>query len=306
MTASDLQNLIARQLVGPHTTKVELKNPAVVATTRSKVGEFASICKVGMDQCGPVSNDVYQRIGDHCLSSGHFSPSRHIFWEFTVTGMSTVASHQLVRHHVGVAINQLSGVFTETSFETNPLVLPGKIKEILSKTENSSIANNLSYALMLIEESMKDLKAIDPTLTNSDLRYLMPRACSTAMNIAVTPEALIHICNERLCSKAQWEIRGIVRSMANAVIAVDPWWKQWLQPKCVRFNGCNEKLGCGLFNSIQTKKFGEVNVEPLDIRIKGIRCKGCSAILLTKDDDPSPLNSDGMCRKCARENETKE
>ena len=278
---------------------VTLNNPLDVQFTLVNTGQFASICKIEPGSPDSKTSSVYEAIGRHCVSSGHFSPSRNIYWYFTIKLMSRIASHQVVRHKAGVVINQLSGVFTTTSFEGNPIILNPVMRTALEKHEE--IANTIANALAMLEEGLKDLKAAEPSLKNSELRYLMPNACATAMNIAVTPEALIHLCHERLCSKAQPEIRHIVRQMAEAVIAVDSWWKDYLVPKCVYLNGCNEKLGCGYYNALQTKKFGDIDVKPLEIRIKGVKCKHCNTVLLTKDDDPSPLSADGLCRKCKRE-----
>lgn len=285
---------------------VQLNNPEVVRDTLITGGKFASICKANPNECGELENKVYAGIGKHCISSGHFSPFRGINWHFTIINMSTVASHQLVRHHAGVAINQLSGVFTKTSFESNPLVLTKTLRTALSKECNKSILDDIALGLAKIENGLTNLEKAEPHLTNSDLRYLMPRACGTAMNIAVSPEALIHICHERLCTKAQPEIRHIVRQMANEIIKIDPFWKDLLVPKCEYLHGCNEKLGCGYYVQKEATKYGSVSVEPLSVRIRGEVCKNCGTVLLYKNDDPSPFSNRGLCRKCEREMERKE
>ena len=296
MSFTSINELFA-QLVDNKDPVVVLNNPEAVKYALVNIGKFARICKdpSGTDE---LKDSQYEGIGKHCISSGHFSPSRHIMWHFTVYNMSRVASHQLVRHHVGVAVNQQSGVFTEITFKNNPLILPAKMRQAIK--DNPDIGHQLAEGLALIESGMQELKEKEPSFNNSDMRYLMPVACSTAMNIALTPEALVHICHERMCTKAQLEIRSIVNQMAKLVRDIDPWWGQYLVPKCIHMNGCNEKLGCGYYNKAQVTKFGEVNVEPLEVRIKGVRCKECGTILLHKDDDPSPLNN-GLCRKCVRE-----
>ena len=290
-------NELYEQLVSMKWPVVILNNPEEVEHSLISIGRFARICKdpSAMDE---LTDKQYENIGKHCISSGHFSPSRHLMWCFTVLDMSRVASHQMVRHHVGTAINQQSGVFTEITFKTNPLILPPRVRTAL--INDPEVAHEIAEGLALVESGIQRLKENNPNLNNSDLRYLMPSACSTAMNIALSPEALVHICHERMCSKAQVEIRHIVHQMAKLVEQVAPWWGDYLVPKCVHMNGCNEKLGCGYYNKIQATKFGEVNVEPLEVRIKGVTCKKCGTVLLHKDDDPSPL-TDGLCRKCARE-----
>jgi thymidylate synthase (FAD) len=62
-----------------------------------------------------------------------------------------------------------------------------------------------------------------------DARYILPNACATSLYLSCNLRELIHICNERLCSKAQWEIRELVQEMVKLV---DPELKFMLVPKC--------------------------------------------------------------------------
>ena len=64
---------------------------------------------------------------------------------------------------------------------------------------------------------------------NEDARYILPNACVTSMYISCNLRELIHIANERLCTRAQWEIRELVKQM---VALVDPELQFMLVPKC--------------------------------------------------------------------------
>ena len=64
---------------------------------------------------------------------------------------------------------------------------------------------------------------------NEDARYLLPNACETSLYLSCNLRELIHIANERLCTRAQWEIRNLVKQM---VALVDPALKFMLVPKC--------------------------------------------------------------------------
>ena len=45
----------------------------------------------------------------------------------------------------------------------------------------------------------------------------------------------IHLCNERLCARAQWEIRELVRKMVDEVnVATNNAFTDMLKPKCER------------------------------------------------------------------------
>ena len=64
---------------------------------------------------------------------------------------------------------------------------------------------------------------------NEDARFILPNACETSLYISCNLRELIHISNERLCNKAQWEIRNLVKEM---VALVEPELQFMLAPKC--------------------------------------------------------------------------
>jgi thymidylate synthase (FAD) len=64
---------------------------------------------------------------------------------------------------------------------------------------------------------------------NEDARMVLPNACATSLYLSCNLRELIHIANERLCTRAQWEIRDLVKQM---VALVDPALQFMLVPKC--------------------------------------------------------------------------
>jgi thymidylate synthase (FAD) len=219
--------------------KVTLLNPEAVKTAFRDIGRFASICK-STDVEAELPDKKAQIIGFSCVKAGHFSASRGIMWLFKIENMSRVASHQLVRHHVGVAINQASGVFAGA---TEDIVVPDSV--LVHMSNHKELTDDIEKLNVLADKIYKRLT--DLGTSKSDARYFMPLARVTHMNIGLTPEALMHIANERLCTKAQWEIRSIVQQMCELVKAEDPEWGYFLKPKCYRLHGCNEAVSCGLW-----------------------------------------------------------
>ena len=64
---------------------------------------------------------------------------------------------------------------------------------------------------------------------NEDARYILPNACETSLYLSCNLRELIHMANERLCKRAQWEIRDLVKQMVSLV---DPALHFMLVPKC--------------------------------------------------------------------------
>ena len=56
---------------------------------------------------------------------------------------------------------------------------------------------------------------------------------------------LIHIANIRLCSRAQYEIRDVVKKMCDELTKEEPWLKKYLVPKCEALGYCDEDKSCG-------------------------------------------------------------
>jgi thymidylate synthase (FAD) len=64
---------------------------------------------------------------------------------------------------------------------------------------------------------------------NEDARYILPNACTTSLYMSCNLRELIHLANERLCTRAQWEIQELVRKMCDLV---DEQLQFMLVPKC--------------------------------------------------------------------------
>jgi thymidylate synthase (FAD) len=269
--------------------KVTLLNDLLVKFSLEKIGEFASICK---NQDMP-SKEQLVKIGKSCMRQGHFSTCRGIMWHFQISGISRVCSHQLVRHHVGIAVNQSSNVFQDAN--TSSIILPVSVTRAC---EEHGLTDEVTEALNSISVLYHKLRECE--VSSSDARYILPQGLETSMNIALTPEALIHLAHERLCSKAQWEIRGVVQRMCQEVIQVDSFWKELLTPKCIYLHGCPERLGCGYYNAYANNTRVST-AEHIERRMNIETCDNCGRQLAYKDDDPNPMIQDGIhmyCKEC--------
>lgn len=197
-------------------------------------GEFACTCY-------NTDKKYAERVGKSCFESGHYSGSRAFSFIFEVKGISRRCSHQLVRHSVGVTINQKSQRYCDESYFD--YVVPPKIR-------------NRPVVRKKYDEFMKTINTMYRTLNGmlyeiegiqEDTRYILPNACTTELTIGFTLEALIHFCEERLCSASQWEIRELAENMKREIIDVLPELESKLNSKCINLGYCpeSEKRCCG-------------------------------------------------------------
>lgn len=173
-----------------------------------------------------------------CYRSGHHSVLEHVSFTYRISGVSRSLLAQFTRHRVGDAFSVRSQRYcSEDGFG---YVTPPSIQ----KNEK---------ALKLYDQLMDNIASVYTLLASSDIpqedaRFVLPNACETVITFTANLRELIHICNERLCSRAQWEIRAMVQAMVNETVKVFPQCKDMLVPKCEKnkdFPYCPERQCCG-------------------------------------------------------------
>lgn len=179
------------------------------------------------------------RIMRHCYRSGHHSVLEFADFSFKISGVSRALTHQLVRHRIASYAQRSQRYCTEDGFE---FVTPKSV----AKDEESLVLYNRT--METIRAAYEDL--ISRGVAPEDARMLLPNACCTQICVKMNLRALIHFCNERLCTCAQWEIREMARLMVKEVVAVEPRLAEFLVPKCeanAPYCFCTEtkKRSCG-------------------------------------------------------------
>ena len=157
------------------------------------------------------------KLVEHLYKNGHHSVFEHIYFTFKIEGISRACSHQLVRHRMCSFTQRSQRYCNEDGFE---VVTPPSINESVAYDDYNS-------TMLDIRQGYADISAL--TIPNEDARYILPNACCTDLYLSCNLRELIHISNERLCSRAQWEIRELVK---KTVELVDPKLKFMLVPKC--------------------------------------------------------------------------
>lgn len=169
-----------------------------------------------------------------CMKSGHLSVAEHSDITFKVT-CSRACSHQLVRHRTNKYTQKSQRYCKEDEFE---YYIPDSI-----------VANKCVHvyteAMYLIQGYYDIL--IENGVPAEDARYVLPNACETVLYITMDFRNFFHFLNERLCTRAQKEIRDIAKEMAKLAVEACPIIKPYCVPKCESFSiaYCPEHKGCG-------------------------------------------------------------
>ena len=170
------------------------------------IAKIASIC-YDSDPKNPMA------LVKHLYAGGHHSVFEHIYFTFKIEGISRACSHQLVRHRHCSFTQRSQRYCSEDGFE---YIIPDTIPEV-----------DMEYCMTRTKGWYHELQA--GGTPNEDARYVLPNACATSLYLSCNLRELIHMANERLCVRAQWEIRELVRQMCKLV---DPQLQFMLVPKC--------------------------------------------------------------------------
>lgn len=215
---------------------VKLVNPEAVDAYLASVGKFAAICYAeDRNKIQHMTENLQRKIGLTCIRSGHMSGARHQPFIFEISEISRTCSHQLVRHSQGVNINQRSQRYVD---ELAPAYFIPK-----SIAEHEHARHVYIAAMDFAWESMQLLKSFG--IPGDDRREVLPNATLTDLNIALSFQALMHLCNERLCTRASYQIRSIAEQARDLVIERELVLGEFLVPKCDYLGYCNEVNSCG-------------------------------------------------------------
>ena len=186
------------------------------------ISEIASIC-YDSNPKNPL------KLVTHLYKSGHLSVFEHIHFTFKIEGISRACSHQLVRHRHCSFTQRSQRYCSEDGFSA---VLPRSIEELGGKWDYGLVLNHIAEFYELSQKV---------GVPNEDARYILPNACETELYLSCNLRELIHMSNERLCLRAQWEIRELMKQMVSLV---DPALHFMLVPKCKSGRiVCHEKCG---------------------------------------------------------------
>jgi thymidylate synthase (FAD) len=182
-----------------------------------------------------IGHDRIREFVSERLKTGHASPLEQVVFWFAIAGVSRSLSHQFVRHRIGISFEQQSQRYVKFKEERLAYVLPESWARAKLDDE---------FAALLKKTSELYGRALDAGIPAEDARFILPNAAPTNFHVMVNFAEMLHICDLRLCVRAQWEIRRMVALMRAEIKRVLPEIARFLQPKCGenRMGYCDESL----------------------------------------------------------------
>lgn len=194
------------------------------------------------------------------LKSGHQSIAEHVNFTFAISEISRACANQLERHrHCSYSQQSLRYVEIKEDFDeilemVNHKDYTIKLYALCEKyfinpyNKDKELDLYNEFAEYAIDTLSSYLGLIKSGAKPEDARGVLGLNFKTNLVMTCNLRELIHICNERLCLRAQNEIREMTQKMVNEVLFDNDlkFLKEFLVPKC---KNCTEQ-----FDSCKTNK----------------------------------------------------
>lgn len=203
----------------------------------SLMGERAGVCW-GSDLSDCEKN--YKR-GISCIESGHHRVMEYVNVEFVLDGYSARVIREWYTHIAG-GPTRLQASTRYIDYSDFTYVIP------------PSVENN-PEAKALYEKIMYDISAAGETLEKSmgipreDAAMIFPLGMSTKVVDKRNLRSLVEMSHQRLCTRAYWEYRQLMKDIMEALSEYSDEWKylvdKYFVPKCAVSGFCTEAKCCG-------------------------------------------------------------
>jgi len=182
---------------------------------------------------GRITREQMEEFIERRLQTGHASPLEQVWFEFGISGVSRSFSHQFVRHRIGISFEQQSQRYVKFKDARFPYSVPESV-------QRAGLGDKMELALTDIGRLYQEM--LDAGVPAEDARFVLPNATSTNFKVVVNFQEMLHICDLRLCTRAQWEFRKVASLMRAEINRRFPAFGRYLQPKCGerRWGYCDE------------------------------------------------------------------
>jgi len=196
--------------------------------------------------CEELKEEDIERIVRTVIIKNHMSVLEHVIFTFSISGVSRVLTHQLVRHRIA-SYSQLSQQRTDSSgleFTTPPEI-----------ERNSELASEYKKTLRSCQELYKRL--VRSGISRGSARYVLPSSFNTKIMTTMNARSLFNLFAQRECQVEEWEFRQVARLMHDELMKVTPMIFKYAGPPCQTHGMCpEEKKGfeCGGYLGVELIK----------------------------------------------------
>jgi len=207
------------------------KNPITL------MGQRAGVCW-GADITDDAKN--YAR-GLDCLKSGHGRVMEYVNVEMIIDGYSARVIREWYTH-LGGAPTRLQASTRYINYKDFSYVMPPKIAgNEEAKKKYTEVMDSIAEACSWLETECG--------MPREDAAMLLPLGMTTKIVDKRNIRNLIDMSHQRLCTRAYWEYRNLMKDIMEALSNYSEEWKylvdNYFKPKCEVVGYCTEKKCCG-------------------------------------------------------------
>ncbi len=179
--------------------------------------------------------------GLDCLKSGHGRVMEYVNVEMIIDGYSARVIREWYTH-LGGAPTRLQASTRYINYKEFDYVIPPKV------AANEEAKKLYVETMEAITKACSELEA-NCGIPREDAAMLLPLGMSTKIVDKRNVRNLIDMSHQRLCTRAYWEYRELMRDLMKALSEYSEEWKylvdNYFMPKCELVGYCTEKKCCG-------------------------------------------------------------
>ena len=215
--------------------------PETIKNPISLAGKMAGVA-YGSD----ITNDEknYKR-GLQCIKDGHGRVLEFAEVYFTLEGYSNRVIREFMRHvGDGLSVIQESTRYVDFAKGFEYIIPPS-----IQNCKDSFVIKTYTDAMRTIKEALYTLSTYN--IPKEDAQMLIPLGATTKLSIKKNMRNLMEMSRVRMCNRAYWEFRNLMKDLKEALSEYSPEWKELcdmlLYAKCEKTKTCNEKFSCGKY-----------------------------------------------------------
>ena len=209
------------------------KNPITLA------GKMVGPC-YGSDTSDDGKN--YKR-GKNCILDNHGRVFEYMTVWFTLDGYSAKTMREFYTH-IGGAPTRTQASTRYISYKGFDYVIPPSIQR------NDKAFKKYIDCMENIAQTTKELQE-ECGIKAEDANMVLPLGMATVVSCHFNVRTLIEMSHQRLCNRAYWEFRELMKDIMDALSNYSEEWKYlvdtFFKPKCDVYGYCTEKFGCGKY-----------------------------------------------------------
>lgn len=209
------------------------KNPITLA------GKMVGPC-YGSDTSDDEKN--YKR-GKNCILDNHGRVFEYMTVWFTLDGYSAKTMREFYTH-IGGAPTRTQASTRYISYKGFDYVIPPSIQR------NDKAFKKYIDCMENIAQTTKELQE-EYGIKAEDANMVLPLGMTTVVSCHFNVRTLIEMSHQRLCNRAYWEFRELMKDIMDALYDYSEEWgylvDTFFKPKCDVYGYCTEKFGCGKY-----------------------------------------------------------